>query len=92
MLNYRKQKYAHERELEEVEPSSGPQPAAGLKYLPHKTSTEGLDAGYNKSTQMLMEDNDYDQLPALKPSAVQTSDDNDYDQLPALVNKNTAAW
>ena len=86
--NNRKKKYA--MELNEMNlstlPSTSPTKTNTAAPPLHTGSTEMLNS--NKSTDMLVENNDYDQLPALvKPSTVQPDTDNDYDQLPATVNK-----
>ena len=69
-------------------PSTSPTKTNSAAPPLHTGSTEMINSNLNKSTDMLVEDNDYDQLPALvKPSTVQPDTDNDYDQLPAMVNK-----
>ena len=73
--------------MEENSPSTGTELK---KVSPQKdggSTAEGLNSGgYNKSTEMLVEDNDYDQLPPV--SRLQPSSESDYDQLPALAYKN----
>ena len=83
---YRKKRYANTRELEDIE-STSPPPAVKPSSL--QASSEML---HTKSTDMLVEnnqydplpdDNTYDQLPAMQPTIIE----NDYDQLPALKGK-----
>ena len=74
---YSKRKYATEMatiEPTQFNPKTSPAP---------NTTSENM---HHSSTEMLVEDNDYDQLPAMKPSVVTLADDDDYDQLPVLAN------
>ena len=83
----RKTKYA--RELERMaESATKPSSFVQVTDNPaHYTSTEVLRSQYNQSSEGIVEDNDYDQLPALKPSTVQVDVDNDHDELPTAVKR-----